>query len=102
MVISPQNNVLRKKLESIKIPPIEGVPFFKNKWLFGPSTLIGWPLPCLLFMVSINFGPIIKTITNDVRIAQPALKDRYENKFIPGKSKLIFSIKNKIIKQSFL
>tara|TARA_B100001778_G_scaffold217237_1_gene179968 strand:+ start:145 stop:270 length:126 start_codon:yes stop_codon:yes gene_type:complete len=38
-------------------------------------------------MAFINFGPISKTISSDVIIAHPALKERYVNKFTPGKSK---------------
>ena len=35
------NKSVIKKLERINNPPIEGVPFFEYKCLFGPSSLIG-------------------------------------------------------------
>ena len=56
-------------------PPIVGVPRLA-RWLCGPSSRIGWPLPCRTRSQPMNFGPMIRPISSAVAVAAPARKLR--------------------------
>jgi hypothetical protein len=47
-----QSSVETSRPDRIISPPIVGVPFFVIRWDFGPSSRIGWPLPCFTRSVS--------------------------------------------------
>ena len=57
-----------------------GVPFF-DRCDCGPSSRIGWPLPCRMRNMAIVQGPKKKTKSNPVEIAPPVRKVMYRNTF---------------------
>ena len=54
-------------------PPIVGVPRLA-KWVCGPSSRIGWPLPCRTRSKLMKRGPMIMPITSAVISVAPARK----------------------------
>ncbi len=56
--------------ERIMSPPMVGVPRLA-KWVCGPSSRIGWPLPCLTRSTSIMAGPNRNTNRSAVMMAPP-------------------------------
>ena len=56
-------------------PPIVGVPFLA-KWLCGPSSRIGWPLPCRTRSQPMKRGPMSRPRNSAVATAAPARKLR--------------------------
>ena len=51
-------------------PPMVGVPTF-DRCDLGPSSRIGWPLPCFTRKVSMMPGPNRSTNTSAVKMAPP-------------------------------
>ena len=58
----------------INTPPSAGVPSL-DKWVTGPSDLIGWPDGKSLFCKLIQYGIIKKTIRKEEIRAKPDLKE---------------------------
>ena len=54
-------------------PPMVGVPRLA-RWVCGPSSRIGWPLPCRTLSQPMNFGPISRPMNKAVAVAAPARK----------------------------
>ena len=52
-------------------PPIVGVPRLA-RWVCGPSSRIGWPLPCRTRSIAIMRGPITSPISSAVSSTPPA------------------------------
>ena len=65
----------------MRSPPMVGVPCFSTIWRCGPSSRIGWPLPCMDFSFRMNHGPIRKQITIAVTTAPPLRNVRYRKTF---------------------
>ena len=55
-------------------PPIVGVPFFVTRCDCGPSSRIGWPLPCRARSAAIVSGAKKKTKNSAVAAAMAARK----------------------------
>ena len=52
-------------------PPMVGVPFLVSRWPSGPSSRIGWPLPCFLRSQRMNGAPMANAMIIAVNIAPP-------------------------------
>ena len=55
-------------------PPMVGVPFLVSRCDGGPSSRIGWPLPCLMRSAAMIRGPKKKTKNSAVAVAPPVRK----------------------------
>ena len=61
-------------------PPMVGVPRLA-RWVSGPSSRIGWPLPWRTRSQPMNFGPISRPSKSAVKTAAPARKVMYRKRF---------------------
>ena len=55
-------------------PPIVGVPLFVRRCEGGPSSRIGWPLPCFRRKAAMMLGPKKNTKKSAVAVAPPVRK----------------------------
>ena len=72
--VHPQQDRTASALVRIISPPIVGVPRLA-RWVCGPSSRIGWPLPWRTRSQPMNLGPMISPISSAVATAPPVRKD---------------------------
>ena len=59
------------RLTRIISPPMVGVPTLA-RWVCGPSSRIGWPLPCRTRNMAMKRGPMTRPISSAVSSVAPA------------------------------
>jgi hypothetical protein len=73
LVRSIHSSIETTKAVRIISPPIVGVPRLA-RWVCGPSSRIGWPLPCRTRSQPMKRGPISRPRNKAVSAAAPARK----------------------------